>query len=395
MKLSKPRPRFDLPVAMIGAALALCLLTIGESVQAQGCVAVRPMSCGDAGHMSMSNGSMVSGPLVEGRWDASASYQYFRSFRHFRGDHEESHRVDDGTEVININHAMDLGISYSLNRRTQLTINVPLIYYDRSSLYEHYGNSIGSNPGQQRFNTGSYGLGDVRLSADYWMLDPAKGHRTNFSLGLGIKTPTGDSNVQDTFHKMGSDGADSLVTKAVDQSIQLGDGAWGFALRSQAYSAFSRSFSGYFNGFYLFTPTEVNDTQHNATTFHSVADQYSFRMGMNYAALPAHGLSASLGGRFEGIPSEDLIGGSDGRRRPGYAISIEPGLSLNQHVWNLSLNVPIALYRNRTQSVSDKERTASSGEWVQGDAAFADYVVNFSISRSFGGSSHGMMMGDK
>ena len=55
------------------------------------------------------------------------------------------------------------------------------------------------------------------------------------------------------------------------------------------------------------------------------------------------------------------------------------------------MNVPVALYRNRTQSVSDKERTALTGEWVQGDAAFADYLINFSISAQFGGGAHHMM----
>lgn len=373
----------------IGAIAGIALLLAGgQTVQGQGCVAVRPMGCAASDHLGASTDL-----AQKGKWELSASYQYFRSFRHFRGDHEEAHRVEEGTEVVNVNHATDIGIGYSLSNRADLTLNVPLIYYDRSSLYEHYGNSVESNPGQNRFHTGATGLGDIRLSADYWLFDPATSTRGNLALGFGIKAPTGDSNVQDTFYKKASDGSDSLVTKAVDQSIQLGDGGWGFILQGEGYRSLFSKTAGYFNAFYLFNPRDVNDTPHNSTTFHSVADQYFARAGLSYNVLPQHGLSASLGGRIEGIPSEDLIGGSDGRRRPGYAISIEPGVAYQVNSLSFSLDVPVALYRNRTQSVRDKERTRERGELVQGDAAFADYVVNFSISARFGGDgSHGDMM---
>jgi hypothetical protein len=185
--------------------------------------------------------------------------------------------------------------------------------------------------------------------------------------------------VKDTFHKRAADGSDSTFTKAVDQSIQLGDGGWGFALSTEGYRGLFSKTSAYFNGFYLFSPRETNDVPY------SVADQYAARLGLNYAIMPQHGFSVSLGGRMEGVPSEDLIGGSEGRRRPGYIVSIEPGVTYRYSALNFSLNVPYALYRNRTQSVSDKQRTAETGVFTQGDAAFADYLVNFTVSAQFGG----------
>lgn len=369
--------RLRIQTILLAAAAVAVLL--GSEAHAQGCVAVRPMGCSTSEYQSASGAS-----LQKGMWQASSSYQYFRSFRHFRGDHEEANRVEDGTEVINVNHSTDWAIGYGLTDRMSLQLNVPLIYYDRSSLYEHYGNSMTANPTQARFHTGAQGLGDMRLSANYWTFDPMTPHAGNVAFGLGIKMPTGDSNVQDTFHKMATDGSDSTFTKAVDQSIQLGDGGWGFTVQTEGYRSLFSGGALYFNGFYLFNPKEVNDVPH------SVADQYFARLGMNYAVLPQHGLSASLGGRWEGVPSEDLIGGSEGRRRPGYIISVEPGLSYTHKAFNFNLNVPVALYRNRTQSVSDKERTAQTGEWVQGDAAFADYLVNFSVSTTFGGPRHMM-----
>jgi hypothetical protein len=45
----------------------------------------------------------------------------------------------------------------------------------------------------------------------------------------------------------------------------------------------------------------------------------------------------------------------------------------------LYLSVPVAIERNRTQSVPDKIRTRLTGVYAQGDAAFADYSINFGL----------------
>ena len=42
--------------------------------------------------------------------------------------------------------------------------------------------------------------------------------------------------------------------------------------------------------------------------------------------------------------------------------------------------MPYAVERNRIQSVPDKLRTQKTGVYSQGDAAFADYTVNFGLS---------------
>jgi hypothetical protein len=47
---------------------------------------------------------------------------------------------------------------------------------------------------------------------------------------------------------------------------------------------------------------------------------------------------------------------------------------------SFNLAVPIAIARNRTQSDSDKRRSADTGTHVQGDAAFADYLVSVGVS---------------
>lgn len=356
---------------------------------AQGCVAIRQMGCSG----STANSSL----LTKGQWQASANYRYFRSYKHFRGSHEEKERVELGTEVINLTHALDLGLSYSLSNRLSVSATLPIISYDRSSLYEHYGNSTTANPEQKRFHTGAFGIGDLRLSGAYWLLNPEKHTKTNISVGVGIKLPTGNENVNDEFHKRkATDGTDSIVVKPVDQSIQLGDGGVGVSLEVQAFTSLSERFLLYFSGFYMSNPRETNKTLTRGgtvatgeplTAYHSVADQMAGRLGVNYVVWPAKGLAINAGGRMEGVPAKDLIGGSEGFRRPGYVVSAEPGLSFQRRNTFVTFNVPVALYRNRVKSVFD---LADPTGQRHGDAAFADYSINIGLTWRFGGAMHKM-----
>jgi hypothetical protein len=91
----------------------------------------------------------------------------------------------------------------------------------------------------------------------------------------------------------------------------------------------------------------------------------------------------SIGVREECQPSKDVIGGSMGFRRPGYIISIEPGVNYQFKKATVYAYVPVAVKRNRTQSVADKLKTADTGVYTQGDAAFADYLVNIGASFKF------------
>jgi len=106
----------------------------------------------------------------------------------------------------------------------------------------------------------------------------------------------------------------------------------------------------------------------------SVPDQYLVKAGFTYAY---HHFIFAGGIRLEGIPVYDLLGGSSDFRRPGYIWSAEPGITYQFKKVNLFATVPVALVRNRTQSVTDKENSLIKGIYVQGDAAFCDYTINF------------------
>lgn len=360
--------------------LVICLLSIGIYHQAfsQGCVAIRNMSCSGA---TMS-GSNPSGLFDQGQWQVSLGYRHFKSFRHFRGKHEEANRVEEGTEVINLFHSADLGVTYGLSNRWTFSVTLPIVTNDRSSLYEHYGNSAEANPDRNRFHTYSAGIGDLRVAANYWLFDPTAHHTGNIAVGLGIKAPTGKADVEDDFHKLDENGSDYTIRQPVDQSIQLGDGGWGVNFEMQAFQALFHNTALYFNGFYMSNPRNVNNTLRRANldpsdpfNYFSVADQYAARLGLNY--FPTSNLSLSFGGRIEGIPAHDIIGKEEGFRRPGYVISIEPGISYIHNQFAFSLNVPVAVERDRIQNVQD----IMTGR--HGDAAFADYLINAGIAYRF------------
>src|SRR5690242_18574882 len=142
--------------AFICSLTVLSWVFVQESF-GQGCVAVRPMSCSAAGHAD--NLSL----LKKHQWQEGASFRYFKSYKHFRGDSEQTERVEDGTEVINIARSLDLSVTYAATDRLNFSFNLPFISYNRSSLYEHYGNSTTSNPNQMRFRTAANGIGDARF----------------------------------------------------------------------------------------------------------------------------------------------------------------------------------------------------------------------------------------
>jgi hypothetical protein len=128
---------------------------------------------------------------------------------------------------------------------------------------------------------------------------------------------------------------------------------------------------------YLFNPKNTYTATTPGARVLSVSDQYLIRGGIGYAVPKLRGVALSIAGRDEGLPARDLIGREDGFRRPGYAVSIEPGaqFSRGRSLWSFSY--AIAVHRDRTGSVSD---VRSGGH---GDAAFADGVLLIGYSRTF------------
>lgn len=355
--------------------LFIILINISGNLFSQGCVAIR------------SNGSVCTrqeaGDENNLGWQFNMSHRYFKSYKHFVGKVEEHERVDSGTDVRNWQHAINLTLIRNINHRWSLMLDLPLLFNRRSSMYEHYGNSS-KNPMARR-STHSNGVGDIRIAASYWLLNPSKATKGNVQVGLGIKLATGNYRVEDYFWKTDS----TYLIGPVDQSIQLGDGGTGITAELNGYYNFTSSIGVYGNLYYLINPMEQNgvSTSRGSTpsatavkyysNTMSIPDQYMIRAGANFSAGK---LMAAAGIRMEGIPANDLVGGSRGFRRPGYVISIEPSVSYRLKNLTVFAAVPLAVERNRTQSNADKLRTMAEGRIVHGDAAFANYSLNAGLS---------------
>ncbi len=350
-------------------------------INAQGCVAIR----GNGAACMLQHADQQNKP----GWQFSSNLRYFKSDKHFKGTDYQEERIANGTEVINHQAAVDLALTRVFNQRWSAMIDVPVLSNARSSLYEH-GLINGVNTFQQRHSMHTFGIGDIRVAAYRWMLDPAKNKNFNFQLGLGIKFATGDYNAKDYWYNVGPGGTKEL--RNVDQSIQLGDGGTGLTTELNTFINITKNLNAYGNFYYLINPREQNGSRTYRETLApslaneaicSVPDQYMARFGVNYSFNHIKGLSVATGLRWEGIPVNDLVGGSGDFRRPGYVMSIEPGINYTIKNVNLFTSVPVALVRNRTQSVTDKEYSKLTGTFKQGDAAFSDYVINIGFAVKF------------
>jgi len=343
---------------------------------AQGCVAIR--STGGLCTMSEHPDSLAP----QGSWLFNTNSRYFHSYKHFVGKDEQKQRIALHTNVINDAFTQDFNLTRNFNNRWSAAIDAPLIFNNRSSLYEHGGS--------QRRSTQASGIGDVRLTGYAWIFNPQKVHNGNIQVGLGVKLPTGKDGATDDFYNVGPNG--SSRKGPVDQSIQPGDGGWGITTEVNAYYNFTHNFGMYGTFFYLFNPRDVNGVSTtrggtaSATSIAvtsnvmSVPDQELVRLGFSYGTKH---LDFSAGVRYECLPVRDIIGKSDGFRRPGYILSAEPGVTYRFKRFSIYAFVPVALMRDRTQSVADIRTTELTGKYTHGDAAFADYVINAGLSFRF------------
>ena len=374
--------------------LFLSILAFKSDLNAQGCVAIRTVGGLNTMEHSMMhvtmNGMMHDSSaqkMVEPKWDLNISGRYFKSYKHFNGTDEQTQRVAEQTDVRNFSRTMDISLVGKLNEKWSIGFDLPLVYNERSSLYEHVGSTMG-NP---RFSTFSQGIGDIRITAYKWLIAPKPGAKGNLLGGIGLKMPTGNYNAQDVFHyKLGS----SILTRKgpVDQSIQPGDGGWGLSLELNGFRQLNNTLSVYGNAYYLMNPRGNNGVStarggiasasaiKYTSDVMSVPDQYLLRAGTNFTT---NALTLSLGARYECIPAKDLIGDNTGFRRPGNVLALEPGANYSYKNFNFYLYAPLALRRERPQSYPDILKTIDTNVFSRGDAAFADYSINLGFGYRF------------
>jgi len=393
---------------VISASLSLlALISISTKTNAQGCVAIKQM--GGVTALSESN----SYNLNRGDFQIGANYRYFHSWRHYVGTIEQPDRQttggghdangnDRGNAVNIYSHSFDLNFSYGLSKRWQLNLTIPYLHNERSQVLRQ------TTPTKDTFRYSVYaqGLGDVRLSANYWVFNPSTAMKGNLMIGLGLKLPTGKHDVMDDAPQ--SDGTTKSVV--MDQAIQPGDGGLGISLEVQGFKKIYKNLYGFGNAYYLSNPRESNGTYKSDPTVvkdkdgnvlgtlygynvYACPDQYFARAGVMTSVGKTKNLTFSLAGRVEGIPAYDAFGGQAAYRRPGYVVAVESGISYRNGRHSFSLFVPYNFIKNRIQSAADiasqnLQNSVITDEsqkvHVQGDAAFADYSISLNYSFRLG-----------
>lgn len=314
-----------------------------------------------------------------GEWNFAFSTRTLRSDTHYRLDQRQVQRETLGTYVINRQFAADLSVSYNCTQRLSLTAGIPWIAASWS-----IPSPTSPIPGP-RAQQDARGLGDISVVSHYWLFNPAT-FTGNVAIGGGVKFPTGTYDARDTFPD--SQGRNNQL-RYVDQSVQPGDGGWGFMLSIEGFKRLGRV-QAFGSGNYLANPRDTNGTPSltvsrlppgaspSAANFdrlvNSVPDQYLVRVG---AGMPVwRNLAANGTLRVEGLRRYDLIGPSHGFRRPGVELFFEPGVSWAARGQSFTINVPVGFYKNRKPD-------PYTG--LEGDATFPKYIFLATYGWRFGG----------
>lgn len=335
---------------ILTASLAVVLPT--RTARAQGCIIA---------HSS----DQVMGPETEGgylapkHWELTIDGRHQFSFRHFVGPVEQEYRLEVGNQVENKINLFNFDLTYQWTDRWSFSVNMPLLFATRRS---------NSSP----ITMSTQGIGDTPLTTQVWLWKPSNAPRGNIALAFGLQFPTGRSDIKEVSE---SSVGGPRATVADDYSIQPGIGGWGIVLAGQGFRDIGKNAVFYADGSYLVAPQNTNGTQTGQTTplnaYVSISDEYLAEAGIARpigSLRSLRGLAVTFGPRIEGVPAHDLIGSNDGFRRPGFAISIVPGLQYVRHKSIYTFQVGKAIYRDRVRSVPDIVNN------THGDAAFADYL---------------------
>lgn len=322
--------------------------------------------------------SPVLDPLLgDQKWEISFAWRYGKSDRHFVGTEEQVHRTEEGSQVINTVNLLDLGIRYQFNPRTSFHLGLPYLMANRTGPVSDGDLMVG-----RELRSSTRGNGDITAVFNRLVWDPETHVRGNLSWGVGLKLPTGENAMTGTRTRY-VDGVPVLQVETADQSVQPGDGGLGLVLELSGYQSFNStsSLSGYLSATYIVAPEGDSGVptyrSREGEQVMSIADQYVARLGVQFAPASWGNFYAGFGARIEGIPVYDLIGSSEGFRRPGYMLSAEPWMTWKSGQNRVTVSLPISVVRDRQQSVSDK----ASGR--HGDAAFPDYLILAGYSYRF------------
>src|SRR5262249_16486666 len=116
--------------------------------------------------MALSLGAQGSSYLQPNEWLVGLSYRYLNSFRDFDGSEDIPVPSPKPLYANTHVHTFDVNVSYAVSQRLSFTLELPFQYGTRATYYEHDGETL------HTMHAG--GVGDLRLTANYWLLDPGR-----------------------------------------------------------------------------------------------------------------------------------------------------------------------------------------------------------------------------
>lgn len=314
------------------------------------------------------------GVLEPGHFQITIGERHQYSYQHYVGDVYQEYRAQAMSQVQNKINLVTVNLTYQLTPRISFEIDAPFLFATRKS----QNSSI---------KYSSSGLGDTIFGVNAWIWNPEKVNRGNISFGLGVLTPNGNDDVKNTVNtNVSGIGPAVLTTLPVDYSIQPGGGGWALVTQWMGYRRIGQNLTFYTDGDYIATQGGTNGVQRLAvpstttplTNSVAISDQYLIEAGVQFPVGRVTGLAVTVGPRDEGVPAKNLFPNNNaGFRRPGYAVSVGPGLQYVRNSNILTAGIYKAVHRDRTSSYPD------TVYGTHGDAAFAQYVWLASVTHRF------------
>lgn len=293
-----------------------------------------------------------------GKWQLSAGWRQSsadRSFFKSHVNHNFTHLWDPELRLS----ILDTTAAYKVNDRVSVIATMPIVMNKFSQLFPPLGVDKG-----QRLSWSPSGIGDISVYSQSWLLKPIDHPFCNVALGAGIKIPSGDWNVQGLLPNLNGQG---YISRAVwPPSVMPGDGGTGIIIGGTAFKTFRkplrlRGQTVFASASYLCNPRDTNGTSSIVSSLgvplapqflnrltNSVTDSYNLQVGASIK-IPGtwdkprlKGLRGRLVYGWQGIPTHDLIGGSNGYRQPGYTMSFAPGFAYAYKNNLVIADVPIA-----------------------------------------------------
>jgi len=288
--------------------------------------------------------------------------------------------------VVNTQQIVDVTGTYQFNKQANISVSLPVLFGSFSYLYGPIPDKAQPLTFRPRASMHSAGISNIAVVGRSWLFPTDRCRSGNISLGFGLSLPTGNDNATDVYPNIAT-GANN-TRKAVDISIQPGDGGLGFIGEVSGFKSI-KNVTLFGTGVYLVNPRNANTTPSllvgllGASAYqknflpeltNTVPDLYVGEAGASVPIKRIPGLALNASARVEGLPPVDLIGGHAGFRRPAIVVFGSPGATYTKGNNTFSIRVPIRAFTNLLDSPnSPRLEEGTIANWI----ILANYIRRF------------------